>query len=102
MTLNEYQNKAHEFACYMDDYYPWFALIEEIGELYTHIAKLLRGDYAYLDKTAIKKELGDCLWQFQEVCSSLGFTLQDIAELNIDKLEDRKQRDKIRGSGDER
>jgi hypothetical protein len=36
------------------------------------------------------------------ICKELGCTWQEVAQKNIDKLFDRKQRGKIKGSGDNR
>jgi len=50
----------------------------------------------------IKSELGDVLWYIANIAEDLDIPLQDIAEENIGKLQDRKDRDKIQGSGDNR
>ncbi len=34
----------------------------------------------------LKKEIGDCLWMLAELCTAFGFTLEDVMQLNIDKL----------------
>lgn len=43
------------------------------------------------DKTNIKKELGDVLWYLNTLALSLGFTLEEVALLNVDKLQTRHQ-----------
>ena len=53
-------------------------------------------------RRAIAKELGDVLWYVTALAGDLGYALEDIATMNIDKLRDRKDRDMIHGSGDER
>ena len=50
----------------------------------------------------LAKELGDVLWFVAGIASLYGMSLADVAEMNIDKLEDRRQRNVIQGSGDER
>ena len=45
-------------------------------------------------------ELGDVLWYISDIAFELGFTLENIAVLNIQKLSSRKDRDKIHGEGD--
>lgn len=109
MNLNEYQEKAMEFAVFESAHYPFYALAEEVGEVLGLIAKGERGDdliarfgsrEAVREKTV--KELGDVLWQLQACCSVLGLSLQEVAETNIAKLEDRKARDVIKGAGDDR
>ena len=42
-----------------------------------------------LDKDALVKELGDCLWYIAAFGTVLGLSLDDIAERNIDKLRKR-------------
>jgi len=54
------------------------------------------------DKLALRKEAGDILWQLQGLCTIMGWTLEEVAEENLEKLADRKKRDTIVGEGDER
>ena len=60
------------------------------------------GKFDYESKTAIKKELGDVLWYLANLCNELDFTLNEVAEENLEKLNDRLLRGKISGSGDDR
>ena len=39
-----------------------------------------------LDRDAIKKELGDCLWYIAAFGTVLGLSLDDIAKENVEKL----------------
>lgn len=50
----------------------------------------------------LQKECGDILWQLAGLCSVMGWSLEDIAQQNLDKLADRQQRNQIDGDGDER
>lgn len=109
MNFKEYQVKAGTFAAYDEDSYPFLALAEEVGEFLGIFAKLQRGDdlvkrfgspEAVVD--AVKKEAGDVLWQLQECLSVVDIDLQEVAEMNIQKLTDRQARGVIRGSGDDR
>lgn len=112
MDMDEYQRSACSFAVYKDGLYPFFGLAEEAGEVMGKIAKLKRGDHGefaanethlfiYSDEK-LAKELGDCLWMIANCAKEMGFDLSDIAQTNIDKLTDRKERQKIKGEGDER
>jgi len=47
-------------------------------------------------------ELGDVLWYISALADDLGVTLEEIAQANVDKLQSRKERGKIGGSGDNR
>ena len=42
-----------------------------------------------LDKEKLKKELGDVLWYAAAICTTCGFTLEEVMELNIEKLKAR-------------
>lgn len=50
----------------------------------------------------VKKELGDVLWYLSSLADSYNLPLSAIAKANIHKLNSRKKRDVIRGSGDTR
>lgn len=108
-TFNEYQKAAHSTSknTRIGDtlVYPVLGLASESGELAGKIKKLWRdhdGARARSDSIAIKKELGDCLWYIAEIATQLGESLEDIAEMNIEKLADRTKRGAISGSGDDR
>ena len=104
MNLNEYQLAAKEFAVYPEGVgllYTALALNEEAGEYAGKLAKAIRAGTAP-DTEAAAKELGDTLWQLAAAAGELGYTLQDIALMNLDKLYERKLRGTIIGSGDNR
>lgn len=54
------------------------------------------------DTEALKKELGDVLWQLAAVADDFGLSLGDIGRDNLDKLSDRASRGVLDGSGDNR
>lgn len=109
MRLSEYQERARKFAVYENEVYPFLGLAEEVGEFLGFAAKMTRGDdvlsrFGSLEaaRSAVLKEAGDVLWMLSACLNELGMTLQEAAELNISKLEDRKERGVIKGSGDNR
>lgn len=122
MTVNEYQLKAHSFSfyekpvCYedvggqvvthnLDFVYPALALAEEAGEVAGKFAKAVRdesGNISTERKNAIEKELGDVCWFIAELCTIMGFSMEEVMQHNIDKLTDRKARNVLKGSGDNR
>lgn len=53
-------------------------------------------------KAELMKEAGDVLWQLSGLCSTFGWSLEDIAQMNLAKLADRKKRGVIDGNGDNR
>lgn len=103
VDMDEYQTEARKFAIYAPQYkviYPALGLTSEAGEVSDKIKKWLRDGQS--DKEEIAKELGDVLWYVAILAEDLGFTLSDVAMLNLEKLRNRKKRGKIRGSGDNR
>lgn len=104
MQLNDYQKKAEEFHAFKSILYPYFALTEEVGEFMGKMAKLHRGDFEPTPEFmgALRKELGDILWNVAAIASINGWTLEQVAEENVQKLTDRKARDVIKGEGDVR
>ena len=64
-----------------------FGLTSEAGEVAGILQKVYQGhDF---DKEHIKKELGDCLWMIAEACEALDFSMDEVMQLNIDKLKAR-------------
>lgn len=57
----------------------------EGGEVADHIKKHI-GHNHELDKNKMLKELGDVLWYVAVLSNALGFSLQEVAQANIDKL----------------
>lgn len=103
LNFQTYQQQATAYASYGNTNYPYFALVEEVGEFCGKIAKNMRGDRnAEETKALMRKEAGDILWNLSEICSLNGWSLQDIAQENLNKLADRAARDRIKGDGDVR
>ena len=50
----------------------------------------------------LKDEVGDVLWYLANLCTDLGLSLDDVAEGNLAKLQDRLERDVLQGDGDNR
>ena len=108
MNLDDYQGRARKFAAYESapghhgvNLYPFLALAEEAGETAGKVAKALRKGEA-IDRGAVAMELGDVLWQVAACAGELGYTLSEIAALNLAKLGDRSDRGVIVGEGDDR
>jgi NTP pyrophosphatase (non-canonical NTP hydrolase) len=53
-------------------------------------------------KQELAKELGDVLWYVSQIASELELNLSDVANMNIEKLSSRKNREQLSGSGDNR
>jgi NTP pyrophosphatase (non-canonical NTP hydrolase) len=108
MTFNDYQAAAHSTAQYPQEqalYYLGLGLTGEAGEVAEKLKKLLRnngGEVTPEFVTEIKKELGDVLWYIAELATTLGLTLDDVAETNVAKLRDRAERGVLKSTGDNR
>jgi NTP pyrophosphatase (non-canonical NTP hydrolase) len=72
----------------------------EAGEVQGKVKKYIRD--GVFEKREVMKELGDVLWYVTAMAKELGYSLQDVAEINAVKLLSRKERGVISGSGDNR
>lgn len=80
-------------------------LVGETGEIAEKFKKIYRdkdGVFTPEDEKEMTKELGDVLWYLSVICTYLGISLQDVADLNIEKLQSRQKRGILQGSGDNR
>jgi len=108
MTLNEYQQHALETAIYPDDrriIYPTLGLTGEAGGGGGQGQKKERPraqEFTPEKKLEIVKEIGDVMWYCATLARDLGYELDDVAQMNIDKLRSRMQRNHLTGSGDNR
>jgi len=109
MNFESYQTKARKTAIYPnkdDNYiYPILGLVGETGEVAEKIKKIIRDKNGVFDeesKLALKKELGDVLWYLANICTEFKFSLNEVAKINLEKLELRVAKGNISGSGDDR
>lgn len=108
MELDDYQKGALETAIYPKEnavVYPTLGLVGEAGEVADKVKKVIRdneGVFTDEKKKELAKEIGDVLWYIATLSSDLGFTLDEIARMNYEKLHSRKERGKLHGSGDNR
>ena len=112
MKLNEYQNNASKTAIF--DHFNNEALrlsylalgtAGEAGEIAEKIKKILRdgdGNVTEQNKEDIVKEMGDVLWYLSQLARELGVEFEYVAKVNLNKLQSRKLRGKLHGSGDDR
>jgi len=63
-------------------------LAGESGEVCDHLKKVLFHDHD-MDRKALALEIGDVLWYLAGLCTRLGMSLADVAQMNIDKLKAR-------------
>lgn len=90
MTINEYQKLA--MTTLNPALSPKDVLINgvmglcgESGEAIDLVKKHLAQGHE-LDKEKLAKELGDIAWYLAETASAIGYSLEDILQMNIDKL----------------
>jgi len=106
ITFNDYQEFTSTTRVYKDKIiYPALGLSGEAGEVAEKIKKLLRdhdGNITPEYAAEVAKEIGDVLWYCAALSADIGYSLGDIAEINVQKLTKRKEENKIHGSGDNR
>lgn len=94
MELNKYQELAQRTShSYRENLTEalLFAAINipgEAGEIANYVKKVVWHRHPF-DPIKMVDELGDLLWYIQKAASDLGFTLEDIATYNIEKLKKR-------------
>lgn len=116
MDLNEYQQKAMSTCMPTSSNYVYMAegLVGEVGEFMSKVVKgikkgnlMITNNQIFITDTMAEEtekgliaELGDVLWFVSGIASVLGYSLEDVAKRNINKLAQRKQNGTIDGSGD--
>lgn len=113
MNFGEYQTESRKTALYpnVGDNLPYLALgiADEAGEVAGKVKKFIRdsgmksiSDLTLEQKEDLMKEVGDVLWYISQITTEAGFTLEDVAVKNIEKLHSRLERGTLHGSGDNR
>ena len=111
MTVNEYQEAALATAVYPEQFrfiYPSLGM--NVAE---KVKKIIRDtmfsvdDYGAIvishdNRIELAKDVGDVLWYCATLSYDLGMKLEDVAQMNINKLKSRQERGKLSGSGDNR
>lgn len=119
MELNKYQEQAMTTCMPSSENfsYMFLNLVGEVGEFASKVAKHIRKENLALDNNnlqgkwnldddtnaeinELKKEAGDILWQLSGLCTIMGWSLEDVAQMNLDKLAARKAVGTIDGNGD--
>ena len=93
MTINEYQTAAMRTSnktITQDEHIlnGALGLTGESGEVADIVKKHLMQGHP-LDITHIAKELGDICWYIAETATAIGYDLETIMQMNIDKLKKR-------------
>lgn len=82
--------------------YPTLGLVGESGEFADKVKKIIRDGPESVDELDLVKELGDVLWYLAVCADKLGVPLSWVVEVNMAKLNRRREEDKIHGQGDNR
>lgn len=110
MEFNEYQKLQNKLKLYPEINPPWIyaalGLAGETGEVLEKLKKVFRDekDFHITEEKLhdLKKELGDALWYLSALANDLNLSLDDIAQTNLKKVDERIKNGTLRGSGDKR
>ena len=111
LSFNEYQRRTDDTAIYPGQgtvdglVYAALGLVGEAGEIANKTKKILRDNGGVLTPEmamTLGDELGDVQWYLARVAKELTFSLEEIAATNLAKLDARRARGTLRGSGDRR
>ena len=112
MKINDYQQAALSTALYPKEgvagiAYTALGLNGEAGEVAEKVKKIIRDSANTKEamqnkKWEIAKELGDVLWYVATCSHEFGLSLEEVAQMNVNKLKSRQQRNVIKGNGDNR
>lgn len=125
LSLNEYQERAMTTCMPSSENFSYMMLnlVGEVGEFASKIGKSIRKGKVFIGNgrdsdlhctldffsneeecdafdSELRKEAGDILWQLSGLCSVLGWKLEDVALMNLEKLATRKENGTIDGNGD--
>ncbi len=92
MTGNEYQRLAartirKDLDVTQMRAHALFGMSSEVGELMGLYQKIYQGHE--FDEAHAMKETGDILWMIAEYCTARGWSLEQVMEMNIQKLRER-------------
>ena len=106
MEINKYQKWTKTTAIYPKKQgitYTALGLAGEAGEVCNKVKKIIRDDKGVvteLRRTQLEDELSDCFWYLVRLADELNLDCNKILKRNMQKLNSRKERGKIGGSGD--
>lgn len=74
----------------------------EVIEKWKKIVAYKDGKISEDDRAELGKELGDVVWYIAILADRLDLSFDELMKQNLQKLLDRKQRDVLKGAGDNR
>lgn len=107
MKVKEYENVMSTSKVYdvLPIIYPVLGMNGEAGETAEKVKKCLRdnnGIFGDQIKVDIMRELADVLWYIWATADDMGYTLEDVMKIGIEKVEKRQKTNTIHGKGDNR
>ncbi len=106
MDIQQYLQSTRTTAIYPKDTfleYLTLGLASEAGEVSGVVKKYIRQDFDLnVAQEKLGKELGDVIWYWARLCDELGLDPQQVMEDNINKLQNRKANNTLKGDGDDR
>lgn len=107
MILNEYEKIMATSKVYdtLPIIYPALEMNGEAGEVAEKVKKRIRdnnGIFGGQIKKDILRELADVLWYIWATADDMGFTLEDVMKIGIEKVQERQKTNTVHGSGDNR
>jgi NTP pyrophosphatase (non-canonical NTP hydrolase) len=103
-TYKQFTRDTAQYPKDVEMEYLMIGLANEVGEVLGKFKKHLRGDMMVVQdfNDALVAEMGDVLWYYARILDVLDVSFYDVMVNNIDKLNSRMMRDKIKGDGDDR
>ena len=103
-TYKQFTRDTAQYPKDVEMEYLMIGLANEVGEVLGKFKKHLRGDMMVVQdfNDALVAEIGDVLWYYACILDVLDVSFYDVMINNIDKLNSRMMRDKIKGDGDDR
>jgi NTP pyrophosphatase (non-canonical NTP hydrolase) len=116
MDLNTYQERAMTTCMESSNNFMYMlsGLTAEVGEINDKVAKGIRKGYIKINDNGfevdspddfigeVAKEISDVMWFVAGLSKVMGYDLEEIGRINLEKLASRKERGVIDGNGDNR
>jgi NTP pyrophosphatase (non-canonical NTP hydrolase) len=116
MDLNTYQERAMTTCMESSNNFMYMlsGLTAEVGEINDKVAKGIRKGYIKINYNGfevdspddfigeVAKEISDVMWFVAGLSKVMGYDLEEIGRINLEKLASRKERGVIDGNGDNR
>ena len=107
MNVKEYEDFMSTSKVYdcLPIVYPILGMNGEAGEAAEKVKKCLRDNNGVFDgqiKKDLMKEIADVLWYVWATADDMGYTLEDVMEIGVQKVKERQATNTVHGSGDNR